>query len=133
MRRANRFFEGRNGTDVLSCALCILACVLLIISRIFGGIIGTVLWALAFASLGWGYFRILSRNIPKRRLEDARFRQLFSPATRFIARQKTKHRQKNLFCFFKCPNCGTVLRVPKGKGRIRITCKSCQYVFERET
>ena len=47
---------------------------------------------------------------------------------------KPAGRQKNLYCFFKCPQCGTVLRVPaREKRHIRITCKKdCGHVFERE-
>ena len=32
--------------------------------------------------------------------------------------------------YFSCPNCRTVLRVPKGKGRIQITCAKCGTRFQ---
>lgn len=33
----------------------------------------------------------------------------------------------------KCPNCGQNTRIPKGKGKIRITCNSCKKKFEKLT
>ena len=114
-------------------ALNILSCLLLILAMILGGTASSILWSLALVSLGLSYFRIFSRNTAKRQAENARFLQLISPVSRWFALKKTKRRQKNLYCFFKCPVCGTVLRVPKGKGKVRITCKSCSHVFERTT
>ena len=99
----------------------------------FRNIVSSILWVLALVCLGLSYFRIFSRNVAKRRTENERFLQLVQPITKWVNRQKTKRRQKNLYCFFKCPQCGTVLRVPKGKGRVRITCKACGTVFEKST
>ena len=109
------------------------ACVLLIIAMFVGGTASSVLWLLALICLIFCYFRIFSRNIARRRAENQRFLTLIAPLTRLRARYREKKRQKNLYCFFKCPQCGTVLRVPKGKGHIRITCKCCSHVFERNS
>ena len=108
MHRRGTFWVGRNGPDALSMASSFVACLLLIVAMIVGGVVSNVLWLLALACLVCSYFRIFSR-------------------------QKNRRRQKNLYCFFKCPQCGTVLRVPKGKGHIRITCKSCSHIFERNS
>ncbi len=34
---------------------------------------------------------------------------------------------------YKCPKCRQKLRVPRGKGKIRISCRRCQYEFIRKT
>ena len=133
MPRPHKYKEPRNGTDALSMAFALVACLLLVIALITGDPARSILWLLALVVLIISYFRIFSHNLAKRQAENDRFLQLIRPLTTFFARQKTKRRQKNLYCFFKCPNCSTVLRVPKGKGRIRITCKSCQHVFERRS
>jgi uncharacterized C2H2 Zn-finger protein len=94
---------------------------------------GSLLWLLALGCLVVSYYRMLSRNLPKRQAENQRFLDRIAPVTQWRNRRKTRRRQKNLYCFFKCPQCGTVLRVPKGKGHIRITCKTCAHVFERNS
>lgn len=133
MYRRGRFLSGRNGPDALSIALSLSSCALLVIAMFVQNIVSSILWLLALLFLGGSYFRIFSRNISKRQAENTRFLTRMEPLLRLYNRQKTKRRQKNLYSFFKCPECGTVLRVPKGKGHIRITCKSCSHVFERNS
>ena len=50
------------------------------------------------------------------------------------SRQAAKERraQRKDYRFFKCPGCGTMLRVPRGKGKIHIKCK-CGYTLYRKT
>lgn len=112
-------------------ALCYVACGLLLLNLFISGTLGTILWYLALAILALAYFRMFSRNIQKRQMENVRFLKWIDPIRGRIALRRTRRAQKDLYCFFKCPECGTVLRVPKGKGRIRITCKNCSHVFER--
>lgn len=33
----------------------------------------------------------------------------------------------------RCPNCGIKIRVPKNKGKLKITCQSCENQFFVET
>ena len=40
---------------------------------------------------------------------------------------------KAYFKYFKCPNCKAKLRVPKGKGRLNITCPKCRTMFHGKT
>lgn len=133
MRRRKSILTGRNGPDALSMAASLSACFLLIVAMFVGGVVSSILWLLAFICLIFCYFRIFSRNVAKRRAENQRFLTRIAPLTQLKARYQEKKRQKNLYCFFKCPQCGTVLRVPKGKGHIRITCKCCGHVFERNS
>lgn len=133
MRRWKNFLIGRNGPDTLSITTSFLSCILLIVTIFVKGVASTILWILALLCLAVSYFRIFSRNIGKRRQENARFQAKIAPLVRFRNRLRTRLKQRNLYSFFKCPQCGTVLRVPKGKGRIRITCKNCQNVFEKTT
>lgn len=131
MRRRRNFLYGRSGPDALSMATSFLACVLLIVAMFVGDTLSGILWLLACICLISTYFRIFSRNTAKRRLENEKFLKLIRPITDYRAKRAEKKRQKNLYSFFKCPQCATVLRVPKGKGRIRITCRNCSHVFER--
>ena len=133
MNRLRSFLIGRNGPDQLSRAITALACVLLILSMLFHGVASSILWGLAFLFLIIGYWRIFSRNIERRRQENQKFLTWVAPVTRKWNQWKLRRRQRNIYSFFKCPACGTVLRVPKGKGRVRISCKSCGEKFERNS
>ena len=133
MNRFRNLFYGRNGTDQLSMATSTCACILLVVAMFLKGTASSVLWMLAFLFLILTYFRMFSRNLPRRQAENARFLNLIEPLARKFRLARTKRQQKHLYRFFKCPSCDTVLRVPVGKGHIRITCKNCGHVFERNT
>lgn len=113
------FMMGRNGVDALAWALCLGGLVLSILGNIDGlGLLSLVSNVLFLLSL----FRIFSRNIPKRQAENQKL-------TQFFARMKGR----KTHCYFRCPGCKTQVRVPKGKGKIKITCPSCRETFVKKT
>ena len=68
---------------------------------------------------------MFSRNLEKRRAENAAFLQkIWWPVKRRFAsgRQQRMDREHK---YFTCPKCKTVCRVPAGKGKIVITCPKC--------
>ena len=125
---------GRNGADQLCRFLSILAVVLLLLSLLTGGTaLGSILWILGLASLVWGSFRSFSRNLERRRAENAaylrragRIREIFSGAL-------SRARQRKDYRFFRCPSCRIWLRVPRNKGRVQSTCRQCGERFTRKT
>lgn len=120
---------GRYGGDHLSMALMAVYLVLYLLFSLLG-------WAfLSWLSLllgVWSIFRIFSRNIPKRRAENAKFVELIGPAVRWWRLRRTRSKDKD-HCYFKCPNCGQHLRVPKGKGKITVNCRNCGVSFEEKS
>lgn len=118
-----RFMVGRYGPDQLSVALCILSFVLSIISNVTDL---SAITALSAVALGIAVYRILSRDVLRRRSENQLFLAKWNPiAARFRDRKTHK--------YFKCPNCGQQLRVPKNKGSMTITCPKCGTSFKRKT
>ena len=70
-------------------------------------------------------YRMFSRNLEKRRSENARFMEkVWNPVSRRIAGNRQQRMDKE-HRYFTCPRCGAVCRVPRGKGRIVITCPRC--------
>ena len=123
----SRFMYGRNGVDQLGVCmiwgaiLLDLAGMLIKKSGIVSGIIGFAATALAI----WALWRVFSRNLEKRRAENAAFLQkIWWPVKRRFAsgRQQRMDREHK---YFTCPKCKTVCRVPAGKGKIVITCPKC--------
>lgn len=114
-----RFMEGRNGVDTLAWAECLTGLALNLIGS-FSGLV--ILTFLAYIPLILAISRIFSRNVSRRYEENEKFRQFFS---------RIKGRRN--YCYFKCPVCKTRVRVPRGKGKIRITCPACREAFVKKT
>ena len=119
-----QFMIGRNGFDNL-CQGLVKLCLILIIADLF--IPGRILSSIVFLLFIYVYFRAFSRNIARRRAENEWYVTYVKlPLSSYFARDR-----KN-FKYFKCPGCGQVLRAPKGRGRIRITCSRCHNIFEKK-
>ena len=124
-----RFLYGRYGNDQLNWFLIGLYLVLYILSLLTG--FGLFYWIsvfLVFITL----FRMLSRNLAQRRTENAKFMQKAGPVLQWFRLQRTMRRDKE-HCYFKCPSCGQYLRVPRGKGKITVTCRGCGASFQEKS
>ncbi len=124
------FMGGRNGFDNLSRVLLFTALGVFILTALFR------IWALA--ALGGilvciALYRIFSKKLSRRYAENQTYMQLTenvrSSVYRFYLRRKDKKTHK----IFKCPNCSQKIRVPKGKGEIKIKCPSCRIEFVQST
>ena len=129
-QRIARFMAGRNGNDQLNIFLLILAVVFIILGIIFKNSMGFIFNMLTLVSIALVYIRMLSRNIPKRQAENARFMDLKYRLFSKLRLQREKWTQRDEYKFFHCPSCRTVLRVPRGRGKIMIVCKKCGTRFE---
>ncbi len=117
-----RFMQGRYGQDELCNFLCIAALVLVLLSWIPPL---RFLYVISLALLVWSLFRCYSRNISARQAERAGYMRLRGKCTGFFALQKRKWTDRKEYKYFRCKKCGAVLRVPKGKGEIKVTCPKC--------
>ena len=116
------FMQGRYGTDKLNTTLLGIGCAIVLLSMFFGNsILKLVLTLLAYALMILSIFRSFSRNTYQRYQENRRYLMLLN---RF--KDKT-HR------YYHCPKCRQPVRVPKGKGKIAITCPKCQEKFIKKT
>lgn len=130
--KLQKFMYGRNGTDRLSRFTSIMAVVFLLLSMLIRGM-REVFFVLALAALIFTYYRTFSKNLAARRKENNDFINFgFRVKEKFRLRRDMWSQRKE-FRFFKCPSCGAMLRVPRGKGRIRIVCKKCGTAFEKRT
>ena len=124
-----RFMYGRYGNDQLNLFLIVLYFVLYMVLLFLDW---APLYWISLAVFACFVFRLLSRNIPRRREENSRFLRLANPVLRWFRFQRTVHRDKE-HRYFKCPNCGQQLRVPRGKGRITVTCRGCGATFQEKS
>ena len=114
-----QFMAGRyGGADKLNTVILIFGVALSLIGAIFRI---PVLTLLAYIPMAWVLFRCLSRNTDKRYEENRKFLQFFD---------RLKDRDHR---YYHCPKCRQLVRVPKGKGKISITCPKCRERFVKKT
>lgn len=131
--RFERFMEGRYGMDELSRFTDVAALALLIISLFIKGSAGRILFYIAAALIIWSYIRIFSRNTHKRYAENERFLALTGRIRSGWAKSRRRKEQSKIYRYFNCPECGQKVRVPRGKGKICITCPKCRKEFIRKS
>ncbi len=124
--KLQRFMSGRYGVDELSKCYLLIGLVALIISM-FSRL--TLFYILGLGLLIYTYFRIFSRNVTKRYEENQKYLNLRYQAV--VAREQWKKRfaGRKVYRYFKCPQCRQRVRVPRGKGKICITCPKCRTEF----
>ena len=134
--KLSRIFSGRQGMDEFSKALFWMGLVCMLLSvltvNVLKGVFSLLFNWLGLMLLIFSFVRAFSRRLGQREAENNAYLAL---------RQKQRHNrqaawerraQRKDFCFFKCPGCGVMLRVPRGKGKSHIKCK-CGYTLYRKT
>ena len=129
MNWLRRMMYGRYGADQLSWFLLIVYVALSILSGLPH--LGLLSWV-AMLVLVWSFFRMFSRRYDRRRAENARFLAMAGPALPWLKMRRTILRDRD-HRYFRCPNCGQYMRVPRGKGRITVNCRSCGVSFEEKS
>ena len=124
------FMYGRYGNDDLTKFLLILGLVFMVIS--WFPHLGWF-YFLAAAVLVWSLMRSFSRKIDRRRRELDRYLRIKKPIVNFFKLRRNKWRDRKTHVYFKCKKCKAVLRVPRGKGSIIVTCTKCGDKIEKKT
>lgn len=129
MDKFRQMMVGRYGADQFSMALIICYLVLSMIGSFTHSLI---LITMSYGVFVYCMFRTLSKNTSKRYLENQKFLYYFDPIKKKFVGKK-KQLQDKTHCYYKCKNCGQTIRVPKGKGKIVITCPKCRQEFIKKT
>lgn len=122
-----RFMWGRNGVDSLTAALIWFAVILSVINIFLRSFIINMLETAVFI---YCIFRIMSRNVYKRRNENMKFLSLWGKLKGFFKLQKNKYRDRKTHIYRMCPECKANLRLPKSKGTHTVKCPRCSHRFE---
>ena len=119
-----RFMYGRNGVDQLCWALLVVELALSLLVPMLGiDALSVAAQLLAYVCSFLIFFRILSRNLVKRRAENAKFLSWWQPKKNAIAGAKARSADKE-HKYVKC-SCGSYCRVPRNVGKIELTCPKC--------
>ena len=138
--RLRRFMEGRYGADELNRFLTLCGWVLLVAGFVLSAVnskavmtVGTVLVSLSWVLLFWSVFRTLSKNTARRAAENYAYFTYKNRVQGFFGRLKQRRRDRKTHRYYRCPQCRTTVRVPRGKGKIRITCPKCKHQFVKKS
>ena len=117
-----RFMQGRYGSDKLNTVILMSGLIISLLQLPFREpVVRLILMAISYGLMLWAVFRMLSRNTYKRYRENRKFLQLL---------ERVKDREHK---YYECPRCHQTVRVPKGKGKISITCPKCKEKFVKKT
>ena len=126
--KLQRFMMGRYGVDQFSKFLIGFALVLWVLNMFTNKFF---LYFLALALMVYTYYRMFSRNIQKRYQENQKFLQIKNKLVRKFKSEKEIMKQRKTHHIYRCPGCRQKIRVPRGKGRICITCPKCKIQFTK--
>lgn len=117
---------GRYGQDELGKFILSLSLILLIINLF---VKTAALSAAALVLIIYSYYRIFSRDVRARYAENKKFLTSLDPLRRKFFSSKNKYDNRKVYKYIKCPKCKFEMKVPKNKGKIRVTCKKCGEKF----
>ena len=128
--KLRQFMIGRYGTDGLNQFLSIASLVLLLIAIVSR--ISLFTW-LSAAPLLFCCYRTFSRNISKRTEENYKFYTLKDRVDNKFRGLKEQWANRKVYHYYRCPQCRQKLRVPRGRGRIQISCPRCGTQFIKKS
>lgn len=130
MNWLNKYMRGRAGGDHFSIFLLLFSMIVTLLGRISGIYFIEII---SYIPLFFGVYRMFSKNIQQRRLENYHFMIKFSPVYKKFHKLVYRLYSSKSHKLVPCTTCKTMLRVPKKKGRIRITCPKCKTRIIRKT
>ena len=128
--RMQRFMAGRYGNDQLNQIIFIVAIISMVLEIITRQ---SLFYTLTLVLLILAYVRVFSRNINKRYEENMKFLQKKDAILNKFRKQKYYAAQRRNFHIYTCPQCKQKIRIPKGKGKISITCPKCRTSFIKKS
>ncbi len=128
--RLRQFMIGRYGTDSLNQCLSVAAIAMFVLCLVTGS---DIFYAIAIVLWGYTIFRMLSRNISKRTAENYRFYNTKTAVSGAFSQKKKEFGQRKQYHYYRCPQCRQKLRVPRGRGKIQISCPKCSKQFIKKS
>ena len=128
--RMQRFMAGRYGNDQLNQFIFIVAIISMVLEIITRQ---SLFYTLTLVLLILAYVRVFSRNINKRYEENMKFLQKKDAILNKFRKQKYYAAQRRNFHMYTGPQCKQKIRIPKGKGKISITCPKCRTSFIKKS
>jgi predicted membrane protein len=130
MNRFREFMYGRYGFDQFSRALVVVS-LLLSVFTIFIKV--SWLTLLLYIPLIYVFYRMMSKDIQRRTRENMAYCRIADQAKKRLVNLKLSLVGTKTHVYYKCSHCKQTIRVPRGKGKICITCPKCKAEFVKRT
>ncbi|MDE6889274.1 MAG: hypothetical protein K2P45_11640 [Eubacterium sp.] len=129
-QRMTKFMYGRYGNDQLSRLYLGLALACLVMN-LFTDL--TAFYLAGIALLIYGIYRSFSKDIARMSAQNQKY--LNWRYQRLVKFNNTKKHwaQRKEYRFYQCPGCRQKVRVPRGRGKIAITCPKCHAEFIKKS
>lgn len=124
---ARKFAHGRAGADQLTVSLLFFSLILTFLASVLRA---PWLQLFYYGGVLIAIYRMLSRDVGKRRRENQLFLQRVRSLTTWLRIQKRIWQERKTHKHFRCTKCKQRLRVPKGRGNINVTCSKCGNQFQ---
>ncbi|MGL6201835.1 MAG: hypothetical protein ACRC3H_23190 [Lachnospiraceae bacterium] len=121
-----RFMYGRYGVDAFSKFLIGIGFAFAIITMIINL---PVLYYISLVLIIYAYFRMFSKNHPKRYAENQAYYKYTRGIRNSVSKLKYNLKQRRTHHIYSCPSCKQKIRIPKGKGKIEVRCPKCSNTF----
>lgn len=137
MNWLQKFMMGRYGVDQMNIGVLIFSMVCTFTASLTRWLLLSILGT---ALLAYGVFRMFSRNVSARSKENQKFlvfwdkvKGIWYKIKGWFSGKKRRFADRKTHRYFSCPKCKRKLRVPKGKGKIEISCPICGTKFIKKT
>ncbi len=128
--RMAKFMYGRYGTDELSRIYLILVIACLAVHLLTRSIF---FYLAGMALLIYGIYRSFSKNTAKMSAQNQKYMTWRYKLVVKYNQTKKQWAQRRDYRFYRCPDCRQKVRVPRGRGKIAITCPKCKTEFIKKS
>jgi len=131
LNKFRQWMAGRYGSDHLNVCLLVVYLILSMVSIPFQKyLIGSVIsMILSYALIILIFYRMFSKNVTKRYQENQKFLRVWNRLKGRWSVESRHLKERKDYHFYKCDQCGQKIRIPRGKGKICITCPKCKHEF----
>lgn len=121
---------GRYGQDEFGQFLFGAALIHMLLSLFFGG---SVWSTIALILVAFSYYRAFSKDHARRYQENSRYLLYYNKVKAVMKRKEYQLKQYQHYHIYRCPSCKQKIRIPRGKGRICVSCPTCRTEFVKKS
>ncbi|MDU7140442.1 MAG: hypothetical protein E6313_03470 [Finegoldia magna] len=119
------------GVDFFSKTMIVFALILSLINLKFKNRVIEIITMILIVY--FGIFRVFSVNKYQRMIENQKFAKAVKPMTDFFEKYKIRAVNSKDKKYIKCPNCKKEMKIPRNKGKIKVTCPHCGHKFVKKS